>query len=141
VTDWTWPNTRVAYVQDGDTQAFTFVHTGTSTVDHGFGIRSDVTDTTSIVQSVRLNRINADPSSTPTGAKAKARVVELLTGVPVTVVTLGKYKYAGPEVQDLPERMAEVTLPDGSNLSDLLVSEQLAVYWNGQGPRPDGGAA
>jgi len=34
--------------------------------------------------------------------------------------------------------MAEITLPSGENLSDLLVSKGYAVYWNGQGPRPGG---
>jgi hypothetical protein len=33
--------------------------------------------------------------------------------------------------------MAEIVLPDGRNLSDVLVDLGLAVRWDGTGPRPD----
>ena len=61
-----------------------------------------------------------------------------VTGVAVHVTTLKRYKYGGPS-ETVGQYMAEVELPDGRNLSDLLVADGLAVYWDGQGPRPADG--
>jgi hypothetical protein len=58
--------------------------------------------------------------------------------VAVHVTTLKRYKYGGPS-ETVGQYMAEVELPDGRNLSDLLVADGLAVYWDGQGPRPADG--
>ncbi len=125
MADWPWPNTVISRVLDGDSVDADLIN------EHvGFGVR--------IVfpMRLRLNRINAAPSSTAAGKRAKARVLELTAGARLHVVTGKGYKYGAPEGR-AGEWMAEVQLPDGRNLSDLLVAERLATYWNGEGPRPD----
>jgi len=89
---------------------------------------------------LRLNRINTPKLSTARGRASCARVAELLAGAGgvVDLVTVKPYKYGGPEDQR-GEFMAEVTLPGGRNLSDVLVAEKLATHWDGQGPRPADG--
>lgn len=125
MSDWPWPQTVISRVLDGDSVDADLIN------DHvGFGVR------TSFPMRLRLNRINAAPSGTAKGKLAKARVLALTAGQRMYVVTGKGYKYGAPEGKT-GEWMAEVQLPDGSNLSDLLVAEGLAVYWDGQGPRPD----
>lgn len=121
---WSWPGTLITTVIDGDTI--------------GAVVRRDAGFNTwiSFPVRLRLNRVNAPKASSVKGRLATARVRELTADVPVLVTTLKPYKYSGP-AHTTGEWMAEVTLPDGRNLSDLLVAEQLAVFWDGQGPRPD----
>jgi endonuclease YncB( thermonuclease family) len=113
---WAWPGSCVISVTDGDTIKARL------TRDLGFnGIAT-------FEQKLRLNRINAPKVSTFAGKKARARVLELVAGR-VDIETVGPYKYGD-------EWMAEIHLQDGRNLSDVLVGEGLAVYWDGTGPRP-----
>jgi endonuclease YncB( thermonuclease family) len=125
MADWPWPNTIIAKVIDGDSVDADLINPHV-----GFGV------STTFPMRLRLNRINAAPSRTAKGRKAKARVLELTAGLRLTITTGKGYKYGAPEGK-AGEWMAEVLLPDGRNLSDLLVAEDLACYWDGQGPRPD----
>lgn len=125
---WHWPQSRIHKVIDGDTVDSTLIRL----VDIGF----NVTITVTLPMRLRLSRINAARSSSVKGKRAKDLVTSRVTGVDVHITTLKSYKYGGPE-DKVAEYMAEVTLPDGRNLSDLLVAEDLATYWDGSGPRPD----
>ena len=120
-TPWTWPDSHVTRVIDGDSL------TAHVTRDLGFH------GTATFDVRLRLNRINTPPLKTQEGHAAALFVTDLLmsTSVPVLIETVGAYKYGD-------EWMAEITLPSGENLSDLMVSKGYAVYWNGQGPRPGG---
>lgn len=133
MTVWEWPGSTIPNVLDGDTLDARV--TRTVVMDFGFGLHPE--QTLAPVVRMRLNRINASPAYTTLGKAATAMVRQLTAGVVVHVTTLGAYKYGGPP--DSPgEWMAEVTLPDGTNLADTLVTAGLAVYWSGQGPRPGG---
>lgn len=87
---------------------------------------------TTFRQKLRLNRINAVPIKTVHGQEAKRYLEELLKPNMslVFIATVKPYKYGD-------EWMAEVTLPDGRNVSDDMVKNAMAVYWDGTGPRPD----
>lgn len=124
MTDWSWPDSVITRVLDGDTCDIML------TRDLGFEAHA------SFPVRLRLNRINAYPVKTNRGFQAKARVLALTAGAKVTITTGRGYKYGAPDGKT-GEWMAEVLLPDGRNLSDLLVAEGLAVHWDGQGPRPD----
>lgn len=130
-TVWDWPGSRISRVIDGDS----FEATVTRIVSIDLGFRQTQSVVTSFPIKLRLNRINCPPASTKVGKQATARVKELVAEELVDIETLNTYKYGGG---DRPEWMAEVILEDGSNLSDLLVAEGLAVYWDGEGPRPGG---
>lgn len=125
---WQWPNSRIHNVVDGDTVDSML----TRVVDIGFNGTSTIT----FPMRLRLSRINAARSSSATGKKARQLVLARTANVDVHITTLKPYKYGGPE-DKMAEYMAEVTLPDGANLSDLLVAEGLASYWDGNGPRPN----
>lgn len=125
---WHWPQSRINKVIDGDTVDSTLVRL----VDIGF----NVTITVTLPMRLRLSRINTARSSSVKGKRAKDLVTSRTTGTDLHITTLKSYKYGGPE-DKVAEYMAEVTLPDGRNLSDLLVSEGLATYWDGSGPRPN----
>lgn len=122
--EWSWPDTVIARVLDGDTVD--------AMVTRDLGFQAAAT----FPVRLRLNRINAEPAETDKGKQCKARVLALTAGAKVTVITGKGYKYGAPDGKT-GEWMAEILLPGGGNLSDRLVTEQLAVYWNGQGPRPD----
>jgi endonuclease YncB( thermonuclease family) len=127
----TWTVTSILRIIDGDT----FDAETTREFDDGFGDR---------ILSIkrrryRLARINAAKSSSSAGNKSKIYVAQMLIGSP-TITVLNAYKYGNDGTKDMPldgEWVAEVTLKDGSNLSDLMVSAGHAVYWNGEGPRPN----
>lgn len=123
--DWSWPNSTISRVIDGDTVEATL-----SNPDVGFG------SVISFPVRLRLNRINADPVRTERGFRCKSRVLALTAGVRLTVITGKGYKYGAPPGK-AGEWMAEIILADGRNLSDLLVDEGLAVAWDGTGARPD----
>ena len=120
---WSWPRSRVVRVLDGDSMDAVVVR------DLGFGASA------TFPVRLRLNRINAAKLTTARGAAARARVVELLGDGVVDVVTVEPYKYGGPAGM-AGEWMAELTLPDGANLSDVLLSERVVAPWDGRGPRP-----
>lgn len=121
---WDWPDSVVTRVVDGDT----FVARVTKVVDIGFhGIA-----TVAFEQKLRLNRTNASPANTPLGAAATGAFKDLVMGgVPVHITTVGPYKYGD-------EWMAEAVLPDGRNVSDILIASGAVQYWDGKGPRPGG---
>lgn len=125
---WSWPQSQILRVVDGDTID------ALVTRDLGFGGR------VTFPVRLRLNRINAPSDTSDNGRKSAALVGSLLPlSTAVTIETVGAYKYGqdGTKAQELNgEWMAEVTLPDGRNLSDVLVASGAAVYWDGQGKRP-----
>jgi endonuclease YncB( thermonuclease family) len=123
MSGWEWPDTPITYVVDGDTFDAMVAR------DLGFNGKAI------FPVRLRLHRVNTPPKNSVTGRIATARVAEL-TAAPVFVLTLKPYKYGGP-AHTVGEWMAEVVLPSGDNLSDLLVREELAVYWDGTGPRPE----
>lgn len=86
------------------------------------------------IQKLRLNRINALPAKTVSGVTATAFLTELVKPNMslVHLDTLKPYKYGD-------EWMVEITLQDGRNVSDEMVTNRMAVYWDGTGPRPDTG--
>ena len=123
---WVWPKSDVLQVLDGDSFV-AMLHR-----DIGFGISQ------TLPMRLRLNRINAPSVKTKRGKEAQNRVVVLL-GNAVDLETIKAYKFGNDGSaarEEVAEYMAEVTLADGRNLSDVLVSEGLAVYWDGQGARP-----
>lgn len=127
---WTWPDSTITRVIDGDSLTAR-VHR-----DLGFG------GVCTFEVRLRLNRINTPPVSTAAGKDARAVLLELLRWTPLEphtppmlIETFRTYKYGGG---DVPEWMAEITLPDGRNAGDTLVATGAAVFWDGQGPRPGG---
>ena len=119
MTDWSWPDSRLVRVIDGDTLVAEL------TRDLGFNGKA------TFEQRLRLNRINCPPKGTTEGKAASAFVLNACQGVPLNITTVGPYKYGD-------EWMAEVVTPGGRSLSDALVANGLAVYWDGTGPRPGG---
>lgn len=124
---WIWYNSTLNNAVDGDTVDVTL----SIQVDIGFRR----TATVSGVQRVRLNRIDAYAINTDKGKAARQALLDAATGFPLTVTTLKPYKYGGPW-QYGGEYMAEIVLPNGSNLSDLMVAGGYALAWDGNGPRP-----
>jgi len=117
---WTWPGSVVKRVIDGDS----FV--ATVTRDLGFH------GTASFDVKLRLNRINCPPASTVDGQAATSATAVMLMGTPTVLIdTVKSYKFGD-------DWMAEVTLPTGRNVSDELVAQGHAVFWDGTGPRPGG---
>lgn len=86
----------------------------------------------SFIQRLRLNRINSKPIKTLEGQDASRFLTELLKPNMslVDMVTIKPYKYGD-------EWMVEITLKDGRNVSDEMVQNAMAVYWDGVGTRPD----
>ena len=118
---WSYPGATLAKAVDGDS----FYADVKRVADIGFHIISTATAR----QKFRLNRCNAAPIKTPSGAGAAARTTELLAAAPFDLLSVGAYKYGD-------EWMAEVTLADGRNLSNLLIAEQWAAPWSGDGSQP-----
>lgn len=117
---WLWPASTITRIIDGDSI--------TAVVTRDLGFHGTATFTVRL----RLNRINTPPAHTDAGKAAAAYVAGLLPpSTPVIIETVGPYKYGD-------EWMAEVTLPDGRNLSNAIVAAGMAVYWDGNGPRPGG---
>lgn len=118
---WIWPGTTITRIIDGDSL---IAH---MTKDIGFN------GFVSFDQKLRLNRINAPAIKTSNGQAAWTFLSTLLPSVGlVTLETLKPYKYGD-------EWMAEITLPNGQNVSDVMVATAHAVYWDGTGPRPSDG--
>jgi endonuclease YncB( thermonuclease family) len=78
---------------------------------------------------VRLAGCNAAPSATPSGQDCTARVVDLFA-MPgqLTVRALGEDPHG--------RLLVAVALPDGRDLTELLIAEQRAARWNGRGEPP-----
>jgi endonuclease YncB( thermonuclease family) len=130
VAGWHWPDATIPSVTDGDTLDALVA----KSFDVGFGGSTS----TSFRARLRLARINAPKGSAPGGAASAAWLAGLLRAQPVVdLVTLDAYKYGGPQYSP-GEWMAELTLPDGRNVSDLSVSLGFSIYWSGHGPRPGG---
>ena len=115
---WSWPASTITRVIDGDSIV--------ARLTRDIGFHGIVT----FEQRLRLNRINTPPASTAEGLAATF-YVRSRAGISVDITTTKPYKYGD-------EWMAEVVFPDGTNLSDALVAAELAVYWDGTGPRPGG---
>ena len=106
---------RVKRVVDGDTVIMD--------VDLGFGIW--IHD-----QSFRLLGINTRERSQPGGVEAAAYLATVLRAAPeVTVTSVKNDKYGG-------RYDARVALPDGRDLSTLLIEEGRAAPWKGSGAKP-----
>jgi endonuclease YncB( thermonuclease family) len=122
---WLWPNSTITRIKDGDS----FVARVTRDIGFHGTLTFDVT--------LRLNRINTPPLKTVPGKEAMDHFTALvrngpgIPSVPVLIETVKAYKFGD-------EWMAEVTLPDGRNVSDALVAAGVAQWWDGQGPRPGG---
>lgn len=128
---WRWPDAIAVSVTDGDT----FDAHVTRVLDVGFG----GTTSTSFRVRLRLSRVNAPAKSSAAGKASAAWLQRLLLEVPtIDLVTLDAYKFGGPQYSP-GEWMAEVTMPDGRNVSDMAVTLGFAVYWDGAGPRPADG--
>lgn len=122
---WLWPNSTITRIKDGDS----FVARVTRDVGFHGTLTFDVT--------LRLNRINTPPVKTIPGKQALDHFTELVRdgpgvpSMPVLIETVKAYKFGD-------SWMAEVTLPDGRNVSDVMVADGVAVYWDGTGERPGG---
>jgi endonuclease YncB( thermonuclease family) len=122
---WLWPNSTITRIKDGDS----FVARVTRDIGFHGTLTFDVT--------LRLNRINTPPLKTVPGKEALNHFTDLvrngpgIPSVPVLIETVKAYKFGD-------EWVAEVTLPDGRNVSDELVKAGVALYWDGKGERPGG---
>lgn len=82
-----------------------------------------------IKQPIRLYGINAPENSTPAGKEATAYVTSLLpAGTSVACHTHSPQANAGYEKYG--RWLAEVTLPDGTDLADLMVATGHAVPYH-----------
>lgn len=116
---WVWPNSSITRVIDGDSVV------GRMTADIGFhGL-------VTFEQKMRLNRINAAKKGTARGNNAVAELIRVLVGSvnTLTFETIKPYKYGD-------EWMVEIIHPVVGNISDFMVTNGWAVYWDGTGPRP-----
>lgn len=82
------------------------------------------------LSSIRLFGINAIELRDPGGAEARAHLAALLpAGQKVTVISHGPDKYGG-------RTGAQIILPDGRDVSTVMIADGYAVAWTGSGPRP-----
>jgi endonuclease YncB( thermonuclease family) len=108
-------NAIVQRVIDGDTLV--------ANVDLGFGLMR-------MAQSFRILGINAREHSMPGGREAAANLATLLPfGTAIVLASVKDDKYGG-------RYDARITLPDGRDLSGLLVAAEWAAPWDGQGVKP-----
>lgn len=104
----------VSRVIDGDTIV--------AILDLGFDI--------AIRMNLRFNGCNAAELSEPGGKEARDNLTAMLpTGMNIAVRSTGWDKYGG-------RADADITLADGSDLVQTLISEQWAAPWDGKGVRP-----
>lgn len=81
-------------------------------------------------QSVRVLGCNAPELATPAGKDSLAFLETVLhVGDVVTLVSHGWDKYGG-------RIDGQVTLPDGRNLTDVMIAAGQAAPWDGQGAKP-----
>jgi endonuclease YncB( thermonuclease family) len=119
---WVWPDSEIIAVNDGDTFTARLLR------DVGFGGVIDWP------VRLRLNRIDAFEKDTPQG---KLALVSMKTrvGSKYYMETFKPYKYSGPKTSP-GEWMVEVHLRDGVLLSDWMVEQGHALYWDGMGKSP-----
>lgn len=134
----TWDETHVYNIVDAD--SFDAVLTGS--MEFHFGMSFDG----HVPFRCRLARINAYPSSSALGKTGKSVTATKILGKQPIIITVEPYKYGAPKrpqpYQIIAEWMVEVIIQDDAGesvfLSDYLVNKGLALYWDGQGPRPGG---
>lgn len=140
---WEYPDSTLHRVVDGDTLYATVRRVITLSLqitapadDFGFHVLTEASSATFEIprvrtarQKFRLNRIATAPGVTPSGLGAAFRLAGLLEPSPFHLTSVRPYKFGD-------EWMAEIVLADGRNVSDLLVEEQWAVYWDGRGRQP-----
>ena len=81
-------------------------------------------------QSVRLVGCNARELKDPGGAEAREHLSAMLPdGLAVTVTTVKPDKFGG-------RYDARVILPDGRDVTSLLIAQGWAALWDGRGVRP-----
>lgn len=116
---WEWPESMITRVIDGDSLV--------ARLTKDIGFHGFVT----FDQRLRLNRINAVPVKTAHGIEAKHFLEELVKPnmALLYLETVKPYKYGD-------EWMVEVFIGKDT-VSDLMVKNLMAVYWDGSGPRPD----
>lgn len=102
----------VVAIHDGDSI--------TADIDLGFDVHT--------IQHLRLLGCNARELAQPGGKEALANLAAILSGKTVTVRSVKPDKYARYD--------AAITLPDGTDLVSLLIADQWAAPWTGQGPKP-----
>jgi len=78
----------------------------------------------------RLNGINAAELRAPGGLQARDHLIELMPpGTEVRLVSLGWDKYR--------DRLdAQLILPDGRDVSEVMVADGYAAAWDGHGEKP-----
>lgn len=115
-------NAQVVRVVDGDTVELD--------VDLGFGVWKRAIGGAGDECSFRLLGCNAREHDAPGGQEAIANLRTLLpVGATVTVTSVKNDKFGG-------RFDALITLPDGRDLTSLLVATQWAAAWNGRGAKP-----
>ena len=122
-------------VIDGDTLVLRLTHTFTQEVDFGFYVKDSVSLTKTAEVSFRLFGINAPETHGPTKARgeaAKSALEELVTGVPLRVVSYKPDKY-GRGLGDLYAKG-----PNGVevHVNHSLIATGHAIPWNGTGLKP-----
>lgn len=102
-------------------------------VHDGDTVRADVSlgfDTWRHEQAFRLLSVNAIELRDPGGQEARANLLALLTATPGVILSSVKPdKYGG-------RYDAHITLPDGVDVSELLIRSGWAAPWTGRGARP-----
>jgi endonuclease YncB( thermonuclease family) len=126
---WEYPNSTLERMIDGDSFVANFTREITTTTDVGFHIKSTTTTLHKGQIRFRLNRVACASSKTPSGFGAYLASQYKLAAAPFNLKSVGPYKFGD-------EWMAEVTLADGTNLSDWLIERQWGVFWNGNGAQP-----
>ena len=119
---WTCPKATTTRVVDGDSWWMT--------LDLGWRIAHSVY--------IRLAGVDAAGHGEPVRKQEATRLIRDLlmpaTGPVVCFVT-------SHELDKYGRTLADVTLPDGSDLGRILVASGLGVPWDGRGPHPPGGGA
>lgn len=110
---------RIVSVVDGDT-----VYLDVDLGLHRFGLTLWAHHVVS-----RLARCNAREHDEPGGVQAAANLTELLpAGLLLTADVRGQDNYG--------RLLVELILPDGRNVTDLLIATHWAAPWSGRGRRP-----
>src|SRR6478609_6846219 len=110
MTVWSYPYATVNRVVDGDTIRLD--------VELGFGL--------TFTGSFRLLGCNAIELSMPGGKEARANLATILpVGTPVTLHSVKNDKYSRWD--------AAITLPNGQDLTTLLINTNWAAAWDGVG--------
>jgi endonuclease YncB( thermonuclease family) len=117
---WTFYGSTLNRITDGDS----FYANVAAMFDFGFHI----TIGGSATQKFRLNGCNAAPLSTESGRGAAA-ALEGLLAFPFTLQSVSPYKYGD-------EWMAVVTTASGLDVATVMIEQQWAAPWDGNGKQP-----